>query len=177
MSLSLDQSLDTSPGASLGRPDLVPSSAHSAVALRRIARGYARDLDLVAALPVSAHERTWLRLDAAPDVAAWIIRWPVGTSTGWHDHIGENGGVRGTFVVVDGLLLESTWSGHGALRRRLGPGGTRSFGPTYVHDVASIGDEPAISVHVYSPQLTAMRTYSVDSGELELTGIGPLDEW
>ena len=41
----------------------------------------------------------------------------------------------------------------------------------------SIGPAAAISIHVYSPQLTAMRTYSVDTGELRMTGIGPLDEW
>ena len=82
-----------------------------------------------------------------------------------------------TFAVVDGLLMESTWSGQGPLHRRLAAGGIRSFGPSYVHDVVSIGDRPAVSVHVYSPQLTAMRTYRVDTGELLLTGIGPLDEW
>jgi hypothetical protein len=180
MSLSIDHAPapDLRVNADLAlRTDRSTGPTHSPVALRRIARGYARDLDLISSLPVSTGERTWVRLPTAPDLAAWMIRWPVGTSTGWHDHIGENGGVRGTFVVVRGLLLESTWSGSGVLKRRLGPGGTRSFGPTYVHDVSSIGDEAAVSVHVYSPQLTAMRTYSIDSGQLELTGIGPLDEW
>jgi hypothetical protein len=151
--------------------------AHSAAALRRLARSFAADPDLTDQLAVDHQERTWGRLPTGPDVAAWVIRWPVGTSTGWHDHIGEYGGVRGTFVVLDGLLLESTWSGHGPLHRRLGAGGLRSFGPTYIHDVVSIGDRAAVSVHVYSPQLTAMRTYRVDTGELLLTGVGPLDEW
>lgn len=149
----------------------------SIAALRRIARAAAADPDLVDQVPVDEHERTWLRLHVAPGVAAWAIRWPAGTSTGWHDHIGEQGPVRGAFVVVDGLLLESSWSGTGAVRRRLGPGGVRSFGPSYVHDVTSIGDHAALSVHVYSPELTAMRTYSTDTGELRLIGIGPLDEW
>lgn len=160
---------------SLERP-LAP--LHSAAALRRITRALAADPRLTDGLPVDDRERTWLRLHTAPGVTAWVIRWPAGTSTGWHDHIGEDGGgVRGTFAVVDGLLLESTWSGRGPVHRRLGPGGIRSFGPNYVHDVTSIGDEAAVSVHVYSPELTAMRTYGVDTGELLLTGIGPLDEW
>ena len=171
MSLSVELPLDPS-AASAAR------SVHSPAALRRVAREFTRDPDLVSSLPVSAAERTWVRLTTPGDLAAWVIRWPAGTSTGWHDHIGEDGeGVHGTFVVVQGLLLESSWSGRAVVRRRLGSGGTRSFGPSYVHDVASIGDEPAVSVHVYSPQLAAMRTYSVDSGELALTGIGPLDEW
>jgi hypothetical protein len=159
---------------SLERP---PAPHHSAAALRRIARAFAADPHLTDELPVDDAQRTWLRLTTAPDVAAWVIRWPAGVSTGWHDHIGEYGGVRGTFVVVGGLLLESTWSGSGPLHRRLGAGGIRSFGPSYVHDVTSIGDDAAVSVHVYSPQLTAMRTYRVDTGELLLSGIGPLDEW
>jgi hypothetical protein len=162
--------------------DLSPSPTSSPTqlsipALRRIARAAAADPDLVDQVPVDEHERTWLRLHVAPGVAAWVIRWPAGTTTGWHDHIGEQGAVRGAFVVVDGLLLESSWSGSGPVHRRLGRGGVRSFGPSYVHDVTSIGDHAALSVHVYSPELTAMRTYSTDSGELRLIGIGPLDEW
>ncbi len=162
---------------SLDHPTHSPALDYSSAALRRIARGFAADAALRDQMPVDASERTWLRLHTAPDVAAWLIRWPVGTSTGWHDHIGENGGVRGTFVVLDGLLMESSWTATGPVRRRLGAGGTRSFGPSYVHDVESIGDRAALSVHVYSPQLTAMRTYAVESGELQLLGVGPLDEW
>jgi hypothetical protein len=174
MSVSLERPLSLTDSHSLSDP---LAESRSAVAIRRIARGLARDAEQIDRLPVDPHERTWLRLPTAPDVAAWMIRWPAGTSTGWHDHIGENGGVRGAFVVVEGLLGESTWTAGGPVARRLGPGSLRSFGPTYVHDVHSIGPEAAISVHVYSPLLTAMRTYSIDTGELLMTGIGPLDEW
>jgi predicted metal-dependent enzyme (double-stranded beta helix superfamily) len=154
------------------------TASHSPAELRRIAREFAADPALAALVPADNHDRTWLRLDTAPDVAAWLIRWPAGTSTGWHDHIGPNGlGVGGVFVVLAGELTESTWSRRGVVRRALGAGGVRSFGPNHVHDVGSTGPVAAVSVHVYSPLLEAMRSYSVDSGRLEFIGVGPLDEW
>lgn len=151
----------------------------SAAALRRIARGFAADRGLAAQCPVDNRERTWVRLPTGPDVAAWLIRWPAGTSTGWHDHIGSDGrGVGGVFTVVEGELAESWWSGRSVVRRTLARGALRTFGPNHVHDVAPVGGRPALSVHVYSPMLVSMRSYRIDAGrELVLTGIGPLDEW
>ena len=157
-------------------PPLTPA------ALRRVARGFAADRGLHLLCPVDDRERTWLRLPTAPTVAAWLIRWPPGTSTGWHDHIGANGrGVGGVFTVVDGTLVESTWSGRAVQRRTLTRGEVRSFGPDHVHDVAPAGGpgaRAALSVHVYAPMLVSMRSYRIEAGrELVLTGIGPLDEW
>lgn len=156
-----------------------PTHHQSPAGLRRIARGFAADRGLLARCPGHERDRTWLRLPTDPDVAAWLIRWPAGTSTGWHDHIGADGrGVGGVFTIVEGQLSESTWTGSGVARRSLGRGAVRSFGPDYVHDVAAAGDPPAFSVHVYSPMLVSMRTYRIEAGrELVLTGIGPLDEW
>lgn len=153
--------------------------ALSSAALRRTARGFAADRGLLDQCPVSDRERTWLRLPTGPDVAAWLIRWPAGTSTGWHDHVGAEGrGVGGVFTVVGGRLTESWWSGKAVVRKTLARGALRSFGADHVHDVAPFGDEPAWSVHVYSPMLVAMRSYRIDAGSrLVLTGIGPLDEW
>lgn len=151
----------------------------SGAALRRVARGLAADRALAAQCPVDDRERTWVRLPTGPDVAAWLIRWPPGTSTGWHDHIGPDGrGVGGVFTVAEGELAESWWSGRSVVRGTLARGRLRSFGPNHVHDVGPVGDRPALSVHVYSPLLVSMRSYRIDAGrELVLTGIGPLDEW
>ena len=155
------------------RPALSPA------ALRRTARGFAADRGLISRCPVSDGERTWVRLPTGPDIAAWLIRWPAGTSTGWHDHVGPSGlGVGGVFTVVEGRLSEAWWSGRSVVRHTLGRGAIRSFGPDHVHDVASVGGPPAWSVHVYSPTLESMRSYRIDAGrDLVLTGIGPLDEW
>jgi hypothetical protein len=151
----------------------------SPATLRRIARGFAADRELMSSCPVDEQARTWLRLPTPPEVAAWLIRWPAGTSTGWHDHVGVDGrGVGGVFTVVDGELTEATWSGRSVVRRGLARGAVRGFGPDHVHDVISSGRGPALSVHVYSPLLAQMRSYRIEAGrELVLTGIGPLDEW
>ncbi len=99
-------------------PDPPPSDVRRG--LRRIARGFAADRGLAGPVPGHDRERTWVRLPTGPDVAAWLIRWPVGTSTGWHDHIGVDGrGVGGVFTVVEGELAESWWSGRSVVRRTL----------------------------------------------------------
>ena len=67
---------------------------------------------------------------------------------------------------------EPSASGAACLRRRavppgrwprgrsLGPNEGKSFGPEYVHNVGIPKAEAAISVHAYSPPLTAMTFYS-----------------
>ena len=57
-------------------------------------------------------------------------------------------------------------AGQGGVREQtVARGAIRSFGSRYVHDVANASAGPAITVHAYSPPLTAMRRY-------ELTGSG-----
>ncbi|NUP31663.1 MAG: cysteine dioxygenase, partial [Streptomycetaceae bacterium] len=81
--------------------------------------------------------------------------------------------------VVAGTLHErsliATPRGRGAARERLlGPGATRAFGQGYVHQVTNTGTEPAVSVHVYAPRLTAMTIFENDAGVLDRPGTGPL---
>jgi len=55
----------------------------------------------------------------------------------------------------------------GRLRQRtVAAGGIRSFGAQYVHDVANAFAEPAVTVHAYSPPLTAMRRYELTESGL-----------
>ncbi len=46
-------------------------------------------------------------------------------------------------------------------RRHFTAGQVRGFGYEHVHDVADTGDVPAVSIHAYSPELTAMTRYAV----------------
>jgi Cysteine dioxygenase type I len=120
--------------------------------------------------------RRWYhRLELADDYEIWLLTWMPGQSTGFHDH----GDAVGAFAVAQGRVHERTvtttrppaaQSGISAARplvteRVVTAGARRSFGPRYVHDVANAAAEPAITVHAYSPPLTAMRRY-------ELTGSG-----
>ena len=43
-----------------------------------------------------------------------------------------------------------------------------TFGGRHLHDVGNVGAAPAVSVHAYSPPLSAMRRYEMTSSGLAL---------
>jgi hypothetical protein len=128
--------------------------------LLRTARLFASDPELRDLVDLTSRERTWRRLDATAHLEIWVIGWPVGTSTGWHDHLRS----EGAFLTVEGTLVEESWS-QGAVHERVLPAGEgRGFGAHHVHTVAAVGDVPALSVHVYSPALRGMTRYALRDG-------------
>ena len=46
-------------------------------------------------------------------------------------------------------------------------GAQRTFGTRHLHRVTNIGPDPAVSLHVYAPKLTAMTNYHEIDGVLE----------
>jgi mannose-6-phosphate isomerase-like protein (cupin superfamily) len=135
--------------------------------LLRTARLFASDPNLRDLVDVTATERTWRRLDATDHLEIWVLAWPVGTGTGWHDHLESSG----AFLVVEGILLEESWAGATVAARTLAAGDGRSFGRHHAHNVANAGTAPALSVHVYSPSLQGMTRYAVVDGTLRATGV------
>ena len=135
--------------------------------LLRTARLFATDPELDRLVDLDASERTWRRLDATDHLEIWLVSWPVGTTTGWHDHLQS----EGAFLTVKGELAEQTWSGRTAHERYLWEGEGRSFGPHHVHAVTNLGDRPALSVHVYSPALRGLTRYAVVGDRLQATGV------
>jgi mannose-6-phosphate isomerase-like protein (cupin superfamily) len=117
-------------------------------------------------------ERRWHRIETEQDVELWLISWPPGTATGWHDH----GTARGAFATLQGTLTEDSWAGR-AFRRRLGPGDARTFPSWHVHDVRNESDEHALSLHAYAPRLATMTRYRVEDGRLEVTGVETEGGW
>ena len=101
----------------------------------------------------------------------WLISWLPGQETGFHDH----GGAAGAFTVVLGALTESRIVGASVLgeivAKPVGAGATRSFGPRYIHNVRnSAAASLAVSVHAYSPPLSAMTRYErTGSGLVKLS--------
>jgi hypothetical protein len=93
----------------------------------------------------------------------WLISWVPERSTELHDH----GGSLGALTVVSGALLETRWDGGALRQRRLGAGDQAGFPLGWVHDVVWAPSEPlrihtpTLSVHAYSPPLTAMSYYEV----------------
>lgn len=105
------------------------------------------------------HRRWYTRLHADDDLDVWLISWVAGHATELHDH----GGSLGALTVLSGSLDEFRWDGQRLRRRRLEAGDQAAFPLGWVHDVTATGDTPfeTLSVHAYSPPLTAMSYYEV----------------
>lgn len=105
-------------------------------------------------------DRRWyqlLRSDGFCDV--WLISWATEQIAELHDHAGS----LGALTVVSGSLTERRWSGPSGLRTRtLRHGRGAGFPLGHVHDVANTAAEAAVSVHAYSPPLSAMSYYDVE---------------
>lgn len=112
-------------------------------------------------------ERWSTRLAADDDVDVWLISWTPDRSTELHDHAGS----LGALTVLSGSLREYRWTGSDLALRILDAGDQASFPLGWVHDVQrhephtdtapAIVSGPTLSVHAYSPPLTAMSYYSV----------------
>jgi hypothetical protein len=121
---------------------------------------------------VPTDERWYTRLHGDDELDVWLISWVPESSTELHDHAGS----LGALTVVSGSLVENRWDGEALRRRRLGAGDQAGFPLGWVHDVFWAPPStptpivataptpvpgPTLSVHAYSPPLTAMSYYEV----------------
>ncbi|KGN39386.1 cysteine dioxygenase [Knoellia subterranea] len=155
----------------LARPSTLPGvNTFTPVQLLRVAHLFASDPDLPELLPPRSEDpggRRWHQLAETHHLQLWVIEWPPGAGTGFHDH----GGSRGAFTVVRGALTERQVV-HGVIHeRRLREGEGRAFGANHLHDVVNTGDVAALSVHAYSPRLDQMTHYDLVDGELVPSGV------
>jgi predicted metal-dependent enzyme (double-stranded beta helix superfamily) len=150
-------------------PDPAPDLSPAGLAAR--ARALAgRPEEWLHRVRLRADGRWYERIHLDADHEVWVISWLPGQSTGFHDH----GDAAGAFAVALGSLEEC---GVGSVRT-LTSGESRHFGPGYVHDVGNGSIAPAVSVHVYSPPLAAMRRYALDEdGRLLELAIEGTEDW
>jgi quercetin dioxygenase-like cupin family protein len=95
----------------------------------------------------------------------WLISWLPTQGTQLHDH----GGSSGSFTVLSGSLTEAVVAGgRTSVDHERSAGQSVGFGAHYVHDVRNLSDEPAVSVHAYSPPLTSMTYYDMADGALSV---------
>lgn len=116
-------------------------------------------------------ERWFTRLHGDDELDVWLISWVPDRSTELHDH----GGSIGALTVLSGALSETRWDGEELRTRRLEAGDQAAFPLGWVHDVewaresvavtgtgaVSVPSTPTLSVHAYSPPLTAMSYYEL----------------
>ena len=107
-----------------------------------------------------ATERYWARIPVPEDVDVWLLTWTTTQGTELHDH-GES---EAAFTVVKGVLDEIRPLDGRLVVHKRAPGSVVSVLPGELHDVRNELAEPAISIHAYSPRLTAMTFYSFDGG-------------
>jgi hypothetical protein len=148
----------------------------------------AADPALIARLETLPDERTWFPLTGPAGSEAWVIGWPPGAETGWHDH----GGSIGAFAAASGALHESSlavplpsdgWRTMELLpgldrERHLAAGTGRGFGPNHLHQVVNTSAvEHAVSVHVYYPPLPLIRRYRRRGRVLRLETVERPEQW
>ncbi|MFD8567324.1 cysteine dioxygenase [Streptomyces sp. NPDC057694] len=182
-------SVPTSAPTSASAASAVPSAAAPTQAdLFDFVRRTAEDHDLIASLPLDPEGRTWVRLEGPGGSEAWLIGWPPGTGTGWHDHADS----VGAFLAASGALTENSlaarlptdgWKtlelSEGIDReRRLRTGQGRAFGRHHVHEVLNESrTEHAVSVHAYYPPLPQIRRYSRTGPLLRLESVERPEDW
>ena len=118
--------------------------------------------------------RTYHQLFFDDHVEAWLICWNDGNDTGFHDHDLSHGAVG----VAAGQVREETLAlGGEPVVREVGPGAVFSFDATDIHRVLHIGDEAAVTLHLYSPPLRRMGAYEVlEDGRLARRSISAEQE-
>ena len=114
-------------------------------------------------------------MHSGPHYQALILCWRNGQRSPIHDHRGSSCGVR----VIRGVATETTYerSPNGmvvALRsREIREGSVCATQDTDIHQMSNLGEGGAdlITLHIYSPPLLRMGTYSVDD-----TAVGEFDD-
>ncbi|CAN5334178.1 cysteine dioxygenase family protein [soil metagenome] len=152
--------------ARLRLPDLLHAADHGA---NDVLDGRYNHLLPSGGVPID--ERWFTRLHGDGELDVWLISWVPGHSTELHDHSGS----LGALTLLTGALDEFRWDGDVLRERRLVAGDQAAFPLGWVHDVVWAPSaeeasspavipaalEPTLSVHAYSPPLTAMSYYEV----------------
>jgi hypothetical protein len=158
----------------------IPTTEHQILTPQELAAEVRRltstPAEWVARVRLDLEGRWYEQIRMGDTYELWLISWLPGHSTGFHDH----GGANGAFGVVWGELDEhvvapGTATSSGSPVRA---GKVRSFGPHYVHDVRnSSPGTVAVSVHAYSPPLSAMTRYDLSPGGLVAVGTEGKEDW
>jgi hypothetical protein len=140
---------------------LSPGAQYSPEALEALVRRIAERPDLWRPLIVIDHERRRYELlyeDRWVDI--WVLCWMPGQRTGFHDHDRSGVGLCCAQGALDEGMLVLGGRGEPI---RLEPGSSRNGAGGYIHSVAHVDGEPAVSIHAYSPPLMVVGQYSQDA--------------
>ncbi len=149
------------------------ASAGPATNYLDVARRYAANPeDWPFAPRFNPQQRWYQRLAVEQHSEIWVLSWLPGQGTDLHDH----GGSAGAFVVLCGVLTEHTLADPQRRSSQLdhgqySTGHGRSFDGHHIHQIINTGNEPAVSLHVYSPVLREMARYQIADGRVVVTAV------
>lgn len=110
-----------------------------------------------------AARTTWARLRVREDVEVFVVTWPTFAETTLHSH----GDATAAFRAIEGVVTEIRPDDHGRLLpRKFEPGLTGLIRPDEIHDIRNEHAGIAVTIHAYSPGLSALTYYSWSRGRL-----------
>jgi predicted metal-dependent enzyme (double-stranded beta helix superfamily) len=111
-----------------------------------------------------ATQRVYEELISDAHLTAWLICWIDEQDTGFHDHDCSAGAVAvvGGRVCEERLAIGGDRSQVSQRSRTFGVGDAFHFTAADIHRVRHSGNDPAVTLHVYSPPLARMGAYSID---------------
>ena len=100
-------------------------------------------------------ERVYALVHRDADVELYLVCWMPGHDTGFHDHDDSAAAI----TVLEGEITEERLSISGAVTRTLEKNATVTIGKEAIHRVRHAGNQPAVTLHAYSPPLSRVGTY------------------
>jgi hypothetical protein len=148
----------------LARPPAAPAANLGPLELLDFLQEYAHSCaGVLPRVPSDLNGRAYELLELTDDLEVWAIHWPQGHGLELHDH----GGSAGALWVVGGALEEHyIRTDRSSARRSVVAGGGVAFGAAYIHDVVNPHEEPATSLHAYSPPMASMTFYRQEGAQL-----------
>jgi hypothetical protein len=121
--------------------------------------------------------RTYRQLLRDEHLDGWLLCWSHDHDTGFHDHDLSSGAV----AVVSGSVREDRLvlgrPPDAPISRTAHAGSSFSFSASDIHRVLHVGDEPAVTIHAYSPPLVRMGSYAIEpSGQLRRHAVSHEEE-
>ena len=108
-------------------------------------------------------QRTYAQLLRDTHLDVWLICWSEDHDTGFHDHDLS----AGALAVIAGSVREERLvlgrPTRAPIARTVRAGSSFAFGASDIHRVLHAGDEPAVTIHAYSPPLVRMGAYVIES--------------
>jgi quercetin dioxygenase-like cupin family protein len=103
-------------------------------------------------------QRHYEELLSDEHLTAWLICWMDDHDTGFHDHDASAGAV----AVVSGAVREERLTIDGPVHQRtVDAGDSFHFAAADIHRVRHAGNDPAVTLHAYSPPLLRMGAYVI----------------